>query len=197
MPALSLPLRNVSIFTVALVVTSLISIEACSSKEARLRQIRQDAEQGDADAQVLFSLMYAEGWGVPQDDREAAKWLRKVADQGDAQAQGDLGMRYYEGLGVPQDYCEALKWWRKAADHGERFSQDRLGLMYYEGQGVPQDLVKAHAWFTVAAAGAKEFNEHAVAISRKDLEERMAATQILKAQQLAAQLHKRIEARKR
>ena len=173
MPALSLPLRNVSIFTVALVLTSLIIIEACSSKEARLRQIRQDAEQGDAEAQIVLGGHYFNGQGVSQDYAEAARWYRMAADQGDADAQVLFSLMCAEGWGVPQDDREAAKWLRKAADQGEWFSQDRLGLMYYEGQGVPQDLVKAHAWFTVAAAGAKEFNEHSVAISRKDLEERM------------------------
>ena len=46
------------------------------------------AEQGDALAQAILGMMYAEGKGVRQDDKKAAEWYRKAAEQGEARAQG-------------------------------------------------------------------------------------------------------------
>jgi uncharacterized protein len=67
------------------------------------------AEQGDADAQFNLGVMYDEGEGVPQDDKEAVKWWRLSAEQGDASSQFMLGLMYEEGLGVPQDCKEAVQ----------------------------------------------------------------------------------------
>jgi len=39
-----------------------------------VKQLRMDAEQGDADAQYILGLMYANGEGVPENDAEAVKW---------------------------------------------------------------------------------------------------------------------------
>ena len=58
--------------------------------------------------------MYANGRGVPHDDREAARWLRLAADQGDADAQFNLGGMYERGRGVAQDDREAVRWYLAA-----------------------------------------------------------------------------------
>jgi TPR repeat protein len=60
-------------------------------------------EQGNAAAQYNLALMYDEGEGVIEDDREAVKWYRLAAEQGDANAQGNLGVLYFSGAGVIQD----------------------------------------------------------------------------------------------
>ena len=49
------------------------------------------AEQGYANAQYNLGLMYANGQGVPQDDKEAFKWYRLSAEQGNSTAQIVLG----------------------------------------------------------------------------------------------------------
>ena len=56
-----------------------------------LREFRPPAEQGHAAAQNNLGNMYANGWGVPEDDRQAVLWYRKAAEQGDARAQFNLG----------------------------------------------------------------------------------------------------------
>ena len=60
-------------------------------------EIRLQAEQGDAFAQLSLGVRYAFGLGVPQDDAEAVKWYRLSADQGNASAQSSLGFRYAFG----------------------------------------------------------------------------------------------------
>jgi TPR repeat protein len=53
---------------------------------AALDWYRKAAEQGDPMAQYRLGVMYAKGWGVPQDDTAAVSWYRKAADQGDVPA---------------------------------------------------------------------------------------------------------------
>lgn len=68
------------------------------------------AARGDARAQAYLGLMYANGYGVPQNYIEAASWLRLASEQGYASAQYLLGLMYDKGQGVPQDYVQAYKW---------------------------------------------------------------------------------------
>ena len=120
--------------------------------EAGVAALRASAAQGDADAQFNLGVMYAEGYGVPQDYVEAGTWYRLAADQGDADAQFNLGVMYAEGYGVPQDAAEAVAWYRLAAERGAHDAQTNLGGMYAEGRGVPQDAAEAVAWYRLAAA---------------------------------------------
>ena len=59
--------------------------------------------------------MYSNGNGVPQDYREALKWLHLAADQGDTKAQLNLGLMYATSEGIPQNYIQAHKWLNLAA----------------------------------------------------------------------------------
>jgi len=117
-----------------------------------LREWTPLAEQGEAYAQALLGVMYANGQGVPQDDAKAAKWFRLAAAQGYADALFYLGVMYDNGQGVPQDDAEAVKWYRLAAAQGDADAQYNLGVMYAKGQGVPQDFIAAHMWFNISGA---------------------------------------------
>jgi hypothetical protein len=66
-----------------------------------IKEWRQAAEQGYAEAQYNLGVMYANGEGVPEDDTEAVKWYRKAAEQGLAKAQYNLGGRYDFGNAPP------------------------------------------------------------------------------------------------
>jgi len=104
------------------------------------------AEQGDANAQFILGVMYANGRGVRQSYQEAERWYRKAAEDGFSPAQHNLGEMYYEGKGVHQNYTEALQWYLKAAEQGFSPAQNRLGEMYEEGQGVPKNPKVAKEW---------------------------------------------------
>ena len=45
-----------------------------------MKEWRQAAEQGDAQAQMNLGLAYDFGNSVPEDDTEAVKWYRKAAE---------------------------------------------------------------------------------------------------------------------
>ncbi len=49
------------------------------------------AERGNAVAQYNLGLMYANGQGVVQDGKQAAKWYRKAAEQGLTEAPSKQG----------------------------------------------------------------------------------------------------------
>ncbi len=55
-----------------------------------VKQYRNDAEQGDAEAQYHLGCCYQFGDGIIKNKAEAAKWLRKAARQGYGQARGLL-----------------------------------------------------------------------------------------------------------
>ncbi len=137
-----------------------------------VKQLRQSAEQGNADAQARLGLLYYRGRGVRQDYAEALRWSRQAAGQGDAVAQFNLGFMYAKGRGIPQDLAEAARWYRRAADQGHADAQSSLGLMYDKGQGVPRDPVEAHKWLSLAAARAgasdvKEFTHARDLVAKK------------------------------
>jgi len=98
-----------------------------------LSLLRPLSKQGNAIAQFVLGLMYAEGQGVPKDNEEATRLYRLAADQGNADAQYNLGLMYDNGQGVPQDDKEAAKWYRLAAEQDKAAAQYNLGLMYDHG----------------------------------------------------------------
>jgi len=164
----------------AITVTSAVSVTAgpledwlAAAKQgnyaAALQILRPLAEQGDANAQAILGLMYANGRGVAQDYTEAVKWYRKAANQGFSEEKFNLGFMYYNGDGVPQNLAEAAKWYgkahdqmeaeaeeqiqllRTAAEKGDAEVQFELGQKYLTGDGVPPDFDEAEKWFRMAA----------------------------------------------
>jgi uncharacterized protein len=79
----------------------------------------------EALAQYGLGLVFANGWGVEQDDAAAVQWFTKAAtakpcqsDQSDgglARAQFSLAVMYHHGRGCQQDIKKALHWYSAAA----------------------------------------------------------------------------------
>ena len=119
--------------------------------ETELENLRQSAEQGDAEAQNKLGMMYANGQGVEKDAREAVRWYQRAADQGLATAQVNLGWMYDTGEGVEKNDREAAQWYRRAADQGDAKAQFNLGVMYANGEGVEKNDREAAQWYRRAA----------------------------------------------
>ena len=119
----------------------------------------QQAQQGDANAQVNTGTLYYQGLGVSQSYTEAIKWFELAANQGNAQGQFNLGNMYSQGQGVLQDYSTAVKWFQLAADQGIAEAQRNLGIMHQYGLSVPQDYTLALKWFQLAAAQGDAFGQ--------------------------------------
>ena len=90
---------------------------------------------------------------------------------------------------MAENDAEAVDWYQLAADRGYAAAQSNLGLMYANGWGVPEDYVRAYAWWILAAA---QEIESAIQ-NMNDLETRMTADDIARAEELSATLLDRIE----
>ncbi len=116
-------------------ITDTDSRESIQAKQ-ELESIKQRAEQGDAELQHRTGSRYEEGYGVPEDAAEAAKWFQKAAEQEDVLAQNRLGMMYEFELGVPENKTEAVKWYQRAVEQGDWAVQ--VSLEGIEAQRQPQ-----------------------------------------------------------
>jgi TPR repeat protein len=110
------------------------------------------AEQGDPEAQLQMGMRYAEGDGVIQNDKEAARWLAMAAKQGLAEAEYQYGLALLQGRGLVQDYKAAFNWIEKPALRGYARAQYSLGELYRYGTGTAMDKARAYLWFNLAAA---------------------------------------------
>jgi len=110
------------------------------------------AAQGNAEAQLQMGMHYAEGDGVIQSDKEAARWFELAAKQGLAEAQYQYGLVLLQGRGVVQDYKAAFSWIEKPAKRGYAKAQYSLGELYRYGTGTAIDKARAYLWFNLAAA---------------------------------------------
>ena len=110
------------------------------------------AAHGDATAQLQMAMRYAEGDGVVQNDKEAARWFALAAQQGLAEAQYRYGLALLQGRGVVQDYQAAFSWIERPAKLGYAPAQYSLGELYRFGTGTTMDKARAYLWFNLAAA---------------------------------------------
>ena len=116
-----------------------------------LADLYHQAEAGSPQAMLELGLDYADGKGIPKDNKLAANWYRKAAEAGSAGGMANLGYSYEYGYGVSQDYQQALSWYRKAAEAGNRLAMSNLGFMYEKGYGVQENKKEAVSWYRKAA----------------------------------------------
>ena len=95
--------------------------------------LREQAEQGDADAQYVLQLASAHGESAAldaaMDASKTTKLFLKAAERGNADAQRFLGEAYASGKGVAKDLTEAAKWYAQAADAGQSDAVEALKQM--------------------------------------------------------------------
>ena len=109
-------------------------------------KLLEAAEQEHPLAQVALGVMFDEGRGVEQNDRQAAYWFLRAAYNGNANAQNNIGLAYRTGRGVGRDTEKALEWFQRAHDGGDPKAAGNIAGMYLTGDGVAQDFVKAAEW---------------------------------------------------
>lgn len=77
------------------------------------------AQNGDAVAQHILSMMYEQGNGAPQNDVEALRWSLRAAEGGLANAQFSTATMFFEGTGTERNLTLAAYWYEKAARQGD------------------------------------------------------------------------------
>jgi hypothetical protein len=85
-----------------------------------IETLRRQAKYGDDAVAFALGMAYEIGHFVPQNCREAARWVKSAAEEGNAAAQYNLGLRYRDGDGVPVDLVLSHSWLRTAAAHRKR-----------------------------------------------------------------------------
>ena len=138
------------------------------TSEQRFLNLRQKAQDGDAESQNGLGSMFfsgdaishdADGKPLSRDPVTAAGWFYRAAEQGHAGAQFNLGLLYFTGDGVEQDKAKAVELFIKSAEQGNIDAQNNLGVIYLMGEGVEQNTDEAIKWFEKSA---KQGNEEAI-----------------------------------
>lgn len=116
-----------------------------------LKLLRQEADQGNADAQFVFGLWCCGDDEIADmtEDVEPMEWWQKAADQGHIDANVFLCHFFLEaGLGE-EEGIKAVKWFEKAVEQNSLYSgmaYEGLGQCYMQGIGVEQDYEEAVKW---------------------------------------------------
>ena len=111
--------------------------------------MRKAAENGHKIAQYNMHILYNQGEGVPQSDKESLRWLKESAIRGYPNAQADLGSYYLNC----NNYDEGVPWIKAAAEKNDPFAQWTMGVLHETGKGgFLQDEHRAKEWYKKAAS---------------------------------------------
>lgn len=154
--------------------------QICIGQNNAIDELIQQADAGDADAQVELGILYYGGDVVRQNFGKAEFYFRLASEQGEPTAQNNLGWMYLNGLGVAKDYAKAEQFFTMAAESGLMLAQANLGSMFSEEADI-QDRVKGHMWLTIAAANGNKVSGKKAWL----MEVMMSKEQIAEAKRLA------------
>lgn len=112
---------------------------------------KQAVQKDDPISMTLVGELYANGLGVPRDDKKAAEWYRLAAARGNADAMFALAMFRLEGRDGPRNREKSAKWLAAAAKLGDPIACYDLALLYMEGELFPRNFTRAAQLLRVAA----------------------------------------------
>lgn len=99
------------------------------------------------EAWAFIGEMYENGYTLPQNAVEAARWYEKAADDGEPAAAMHLALLLFGNrLGTP-NYGRALHWCQVAADENYAPGLYCLGQLYETGLAGQKDLSMAEQWY--------------------------------------------------
>ena len=88
--------------------------------EQTIDNFEKAAAQGNSQAMMLLSELYAAGEGVAENPQKALDYLKQAAEAGDEDAIISLIQRYLSGTGgLPKDQKQAQYWWERLGIEGE------------------------------------------------------------------------------
>lgn len=113
-----------------------------------VKEWRQPAIDGDADAQFNMGQAYKLGRGVPADLKIAEDWYRRATQQGHLQALDNYGLILFQN----GDRQKALPFIEKSAARGEPRAQYILGTALFNGDIIKKDWPRAYGLMVQASA---------------------------------------------
>lgn len=129
-----------------------VAARLSGSPEMRAAFMRDAAEAGHAEAQVVLGQMLLDGAGVPRDEKAAFGWFRRAASQRQLMAMNMLGRCYDLGWGTAPNKAHAAECYRYAAEQGLDWAMYNYATLLALGDGLPQDRAAALCWLEKAAA---------------------------------------------
>jgi serine/threonine-protein kinase len=102
-------------------------------------------------ARRMVGIMYAEGKGVAEDQRQASAFLRDAAEEADLQAVWLMAQRYEAGLGTDANPDRAAGFYLLAATLGKREAWPIVAERYAAGNGFKRNDEAAFVWWRRAA----------------------------------------------
>lgn len=131
-----------------------VSAQSTDHGDKVVAGLKEKAAAGDTLALLKLGLIYYRGYGVPQNNKQAAYWFHKAADTGYSDAQFYLGVMYARGEGVPQDYAEAYFWLDVAAagnldsdNMKDNLKERDLAVAHLTKTALLQTQQRARKWF--------------------------------------------------
>lgn len=119
---------------------------------ARAALIREGAEAGLTEAQLVYGQMLLDGVEVARDARAGFGWFMRAAAQEHGLALNMVGRCYELGWGVAVDSARATECYRVAAARGLPEAMYNYGTSLALGEGVAEDREAALGWLKRAAA---------------------------------------------
>ncbi|MGO4525027.1 hypothetical protein AB4097_09210 [Microvirga sp. 2MCAF35] len=113
--------------------------------------LQHAALSGDAAALYEIASRAAEGRGMVQDMRTAARLFERVSQAGLPPAQERLAMMHEKGEGVPLDLKQAAFWYERAALGGNIRAMHNLATVLASGKNGKPDYAAALRWYAEAA----------------------------------------------
>ena len=102
-----------------------------AKKVLTLDELRQNADNGDTEAQLDLGYMYLYGVnGVKVDYAQALHFYQMAAEKKSAVALNNLGSLYFNGLGTKVDYKKAMNYFEEAARLGSNDAAVNLAIIY-------------------------------------------------------------------
>lgn len=120
--------------------------------------LQQQAENGDAAAQMELATCFRQGRGIRRNMEQAVHWLQKAAEQEVPEALYQLGRCAEDGNGMQQDDRTAVSYYHAAAQAGYAEAQYAYGICLLGGIGCAVDCDEAEKWMELSA---RQGNPHA------------------------------------
>ena len=127
----------------------LVNLTYANLSPKHIQQLKQQAKQGDADAQQKLGNYAFIHNNYPQ----AHHWFLKLSQQPKTDSKGrglgGLGLLYMDNEGpYEKSYARAKDYFQKAIKIGYKGGYNNLGLMYYNGgYGLKKNLKKAKHYY--------------------------------------------------
>ena len=129
--------------------------------EKELKELRANAEEGDADAMYMLACAHHAGThGLQKDDVQSRAWAKRGAELHQVYSMGAYGYHLLDGIGGEKNPAFGLVYCTRAADAGSTLATWLLGKALAKGKyGLPQDTVQAKFWLSKVVDGECEYQD--------------------------------------